>query len=523
MRYPKSEIDEAVKDLLTAQFHDTLPGTSVEPVEASAIRAIGHGIEILSRVRARAFFKLAAALPKAKDDEIPIIVYNPHPYEVEGAFTCEMCLWDQVREPDVFVQPTVYKDGQPLPTQAEKELSNIPLEWRKRVVFWGKLAPSSMNFFVCKYETLQTKPPVTLVEEADCFRFDNGHMQLTINATTGLVDRYAVNGKEIFTNNAFEIAVYEDTADPWTMDRYVWDKIIGRFELLPKDKGSAFSGVDGIIPSVRVIEDGAVRTVIESVLGYNNSFVVMRYMLPKSGTAFDTEIRILSAEKQKMFKLVLPATFTNCICEGEIAFGREPLPPKRENVSQRYITFCYKDTGFAVANDCTYGSSWEDGKLAVTLLRTPAYTAHPWEDRPHMPQDRFSPYCDQGERLYTFRIQGGDVSAVKAQAHKHGVELNQPPYCLSFFPKGDAQPISCAIEITGQTVELTAFKAAQTRPGYVARIFNHSEEAVKCEIKIALLDINQEVTLGRYEAKTLFIENGHCIETDMVEGIANEV
>jgi len=46
------------------------------------------------------------------------------------------------------------------------------------------------------------------------------------------------------------------------------------------------------LPSVRVIEDGDIRTVIEAVLGYQDSSLCLRYLIPKAGTEIGIEIRV---------------------------------------------------------------------------------------------------------------------------------------------------------------------------------------------------------------------------------------
>ena len=49
-----------------------------------ALRLMDHGLELLSRHKARAFFALAQGQPAAAPGEIPILVYNPHPYPLEA-------------------------------------------------------------------------------------------------------------------------------------------------------------------------------------------------------------------------------------------------------------------------------------------------------------------------------------------------------------------------------------------------------------------------------------------------------
>ncbi|MCL2499126.1 MAG: alpha-mannosidase [Defluviitaleaceae bacterium] len=519
MDYPKQELDDVLVDMMTAQFHDTLPGTSIEAVEESAIRGMYHGLEILSRVRTRAFYKLAECLPPVAKNEIPIIVYNPHPRTVEGIISCEFNLPDFNLDP-VFVNATVYHNGRALPTQIEKESSHAPFQWRKRVIFRASLSPASVGFFSCKLETLPEKPKVKLKETDGFLIFNNGWMELAINAQTGWVDRFVVDGSSLWKENAFEIGVFTDTEDPWGMSSIETRKQVGVFTLLSPENGSAFSGIDNeYIPSVRVIEDGDVRTVVESVFGCNHSFAVMRYLLPKEGTTFDVEVRLQNAEKKKMLKLKLPTVFSNAVCSGEVAFGREVMPDNgRENVSQRYISVENSEKGFSVANSGIYGSSWMNGILYLTLLRSPAYTALQMEGRETMPQDRFSPYIDQGERVYGFRITGNVMDCLRDKTLSDAVLLNQPPYCLSFSPKGDITPVTNAMEISGDpSVEATALKMAEDGNGYILRLFNHAEKTAVCVIRCSPLNVTQQVTLNAFEVGTYRITATDCKMVGMME------
>ncbi|MCL2051599.1 MAG: alpha-mannosidase [Lachnospiraceae bacterium] len=549
--YPKEKLRESELDLLTAQFHDTLPGTSVEPVELNALRSMSHGLEILSRLRAKAFFRLADGLKKPMADEIPIIAYNPHPYPVDGIFCCEFSLWDSCLDEGVFFNPTVYDNGKALPTQAEKELSNLPIEWRKRVAFKTTLAPAAISYFTCQLEQISAKPAFGLMEKNGNFAFENDCFKITINKRTGLVDRFLAKGEnpvDILAENAFRIAVFDDHEDPWCFDRFAWMDIIGSFELLSPEESRLFSGLkkaDSLPSPVRVIEDGDVRTVVEAIFGYNRSRAVVRYLLPKSGPAFDVEIRIQNTEKKKMFKLILPAAFDESIYEGETAFGREVLPMTgRENVSQRYLMLYNDEIGFSIANDGVYASSCVTASLSEevlaplsvgkgkykgpclmpTLLRSPAYTAHPIEDREIMPQDRFSPYTDQGEIIHSFRLRVlKDKDNRLKEAHHDAVLLNQPPFLLSFYPHGAShgkKPGS--LVLLPADVEMTAFKMAEDGNGFIIRVFNPADKPVKRDLEVPLLKVKATLSLGAFAAETYRITEGRCVLTDMVEGIAGQ-
>jgi len=62
--YPRTQMQEATRDLLFAEFHDVLPGSAIEPAEEDALRLIDHGLEIASRLKLKAFFALAAGQPR---------------------------------------------------------------------------------------------------------------------------------------------------------------------------------------------------------------------------------------------------------------------------------------------------------------------------------------------------------------------------------------------------------------------------------------------------------------------------
>jgi alpha-mannosidase len=159
MTYPQAELQEVMRDLATCEFHDILPGSSIQPAEEMAVRILDHGLEILSRVKARAFFALAQGQPVAKEGEIPILVYNPHPYPVKGTVECEFQLSD-FNWAGTFTQVQVIQGDQALPSQVEKEVSDLNADWRKRVAFTAELAPAQMSRFDCRLEVIPEKPKI---------------------------------------------------------------------------------------------------------------------------------------------------------------------------------------------------------------------------------------------------------------------------------------------------------------------------------------------------------------------------
>lgn len=516
MVYPEEELREACYSLLNAQFHDTLPGTSVQPVEESGLRSMDYALELLARVRARAFFALSKGQRKPDKDEIPIMIYNPHPFVVEGDWECEFMLWDQNWKEE-FSLPVVYQRGEKLPSQCEKELSNIPLDWRKRAVFHAKLEPMSMNRFDCKFEMLESRPVIPQKAVNERIVLDYGSLYVEIGRKSGLIEELKVNGVPMLRSRAFQLCVFQDFADSWSMHNHSWTDKIGIFQLLSEEEGTEMSALQEFIPSVRIIEDGEVRTVVEAVFGYKKSSAVLRYLIPKRGTQIELQVRLVWTEKQKMVKMCIPADMKRMECIGEVAFGQEKMPEGgRENCSQRYLVLKDENKAIGLMNDGVYGSSYVGADFYQTLLRSAAYTAHPIKERPILPTDRYSAHMDQGERLFHFKLDFGETKGIMGRIPQEAAVFNQRPFALSFFPSGQGAVPLRGLDISGEGIELTALKKAEKAEDYIARIFNAREE--RRETKVTDFYGNSIVLeMCPFEVRTLRFSKKGILCCDMME------
>lgn len=518
MSYPKNELEEVQRDMLMCQFHDILAGTSILSGEQGALRTLDHGLDILSKLRARAFFALAANQRKARPDEIPIMIYNPHPFKIEGDFECEMMLWGGSFD-EVFSVPQVYRDGEALPTQFEKEQSNLSMDWRKRVVFHAVLEPMQMNRFDCKYTRLERKPAITSQEDNCYIYLEGGDTQLRINKNTGYIDSWMSAGRQ-YLSQSISLDVIADSADPWEMSVNYINTVVGRFSLLSPVECAEASGVKEPLRAVRVIENGSVRTVVEAALGYNRSRAFINYIVSKVTGEVKIKVRLQWAELQKMVKLRMPAAIENACCMGQTAYGVQNLPVDgRENVSQKYILLKGKDCALAVANDCIYGSCVKDGALSLSLIRSAAYCAHPIFDRPLVPQDRYMPHMDLGESLFEFVIKCGRLEDVEDMIPRIADVLNEKPYALSYFPSGtkNNEGNECPLFLEGDQIELSVFKQAEDGKGYIVRLFNPFEREAEADIVSPLIGEKFVLRLAPYEIKTLRLLNGNVEENYLTE------
>ncbi len=509
IEYPEAELKSALHDILTVQFHDMLPGSSIKDAEEMILRMLDHALEILAGLRARAFFALASGQKKAPSDKIPFFAYNPYPYPITGDFVAEFNLWDQVWE-KCYISPVVYdENGKIIPSQCEKERSTIPIEWRKKVVFTATLKPMSMNRFECAFERLDSKPSASVASTDTHFVVNAGGKHLEISRKTGLVDCYRDADTDYLTDNAFALEVWQDNYDPWFMEATKWDTKIGEFKLLSEADAADFMCLKEPIESVHIIEGGAVRTVIEAVFGYKRSRASVKYIISSNGE-LELDIKMEWLEKQKLVKLNIPSTFINAKCIGEEPYGREEMRYNlEENVAQKYVVIFDESKAISVINKGTYGSSIDDNALKMTLLRSPSYCAHPInEEHPTMPKDRFMQYIDIGEREFSFKIVADSKEKLLNESGRNAQLFNSEPMCLSFYPTGTGDlPKESITLCESEIIQMTAFKKAEDGNGYVIRLFNPTDE--KHSASLCFGDRKAQFNFTKYEIKTILLdENG---------------
>jgi alpha-mannosidase len=522
MPYPKADLDDALRDLAFAEFHDILPGSSIEAAEDSALRTIDHGLEIASRVKAKAFFRMAGGEARAEEGEIPIFVYNPHPWAFDTIIDCEFEP-AEVNSSEDYLLPRISREGKALPCQPEKEASNLCVEWRKRVVFPARLRPGGLDRFSCRLEPVPKKSSPLGPQDAGDIVLRNPDLEIVISRTTGLVDRYSVRGREILEAGAFKPLVIEDDADCWGMKARSFRNVEGAFDLLLPNRAAAFCGLSvSAFAPVRVIESGGVRTVVEALFGYGRSYLVMRYQIPVRGGELEVAVRVLWAEKDRMLKLALPCRPDGWRFLGQVAYGRDELfADGAEAVAQKWMALVSDAAGQAltIINDGIHGADFDGRELRLSLLRAPAFAADPDAAQAMLKADRHIPRHDQGERSFRFWVNAGPAEERLERVEREALERNEPPFVLSFFPSGRGRRAEPVLILDDPAVVLTALKKSEAGRKIIIRLFEPTGRARTVRLELPFAKARTSVRLGPFEIKTLSFDLGRRLfrETDLLE------
>ncbi len=492
------ELKKAKKALAFCQFHDILPGSAIKAVEDDSLQTLHYGEEIVDKLYTKAFFKLCQGQKKANDGEIPIMIFNPHPYEIEGEFEIGFMLQNQNWNEDEVTLATVYDaDRNVVPSQNEKPDCTFNLDWIQKVSFKATLAPSSVSRFDCRLRVVKKDTLPCFDTISDVITVENDRMKASISKKTGLIEQYEVDGKS-YLKNGGRLEVYRDNEDPWGMTVNGFNDLDGCFELMSDEEANAFAGYpEEKISNVRIVEDGAVRTKVQAFFKYNRSTAVVEYTLPKDNAYIDVHILMYSQEPLKMLKYSLDTSLCGTPF-GATAFGEQELfDDGRESVYHKWCGIREGENALYVINRGTYGGSFTKKGIKLSLLRTPVYSAHPIHDRQIAPHNRHMDHIDMGERQFSYRIT--TEKNIERAAHIY----NEAPRPLSFFPAGSGEKLPSAITVDNPEVVLSSVQKSEN--GYRLTLLNFSENANQAHIIIPSMNKELDVDFGTFEYKTIEI------------------
>ncbi len=506
--YKMDDFKLAVEDLLNSEFHDVLPGSSVKKGETNGLEYINRALRTLNGLRAKAFFALCASQPRAEEGEYPVLVFNPHPYELKTNIEVETNLADQNWD-SYWTTFDVTSNGKAVPSQIVKEESSINLDWRKKVIFEAALKPLSITRYSLReiHGDKQSIDP----EINGNIVYQDDRKYVEISCDTGLLTSYKVDGKEYLDGSAFELCFYDDNADPWAMDEQAkegWHKDPQPFVLDEKP-----DGVFKNMSSIQRIEDGKIYLGIEAFFKCENTRARVEYRIYKNSPEIDVNVTVFMNDIDRMLKLRIPVKNTDRLL-GQCPFGTDTLfKDGRENISQRFIAAVDRDGDcLEIINNCSYGSSFSFGNtVELSLIRGAGYCVHPIPGRTLVPEHRYIKRMDQGENNFSFRL----MPARESELEKNAREFNQKPYALNVFPTGSSKEAYIAeISISNPDIVIQTIKKGEMVDGYIVRLLNNQKNSAKTTLTVCGKNI--ELSFGAYEAKTVVYDGELCEHAELL-------
>ncbi|MCU1388492.1 MAG: hypothetical protein JWL72_1830, partial [Ilumatobacteraceae bacterium] len=421
--YPYDELEAAWREVLTLQFHDIIPGSSIAWVHDDAEAAYARLDAELGSLRAAALGALASSVGG------DVVVANSAPHA-----RAEVIVVSDVLAPQdaIHVEPNVVQQLHDGSFALWAEIGSMSVS----SFAWGSLVAAPVGDV--SVETLDG----SIVLANDLVRVTIDGDGLITSLLDLRVDREVVrsgqraNVPELSTDHPVEY-------DAWDLDEYYAANTV---ELTDVD-------------SIEVIDHGPLVATVRVVRAFGNSRIQQDLVLRAGSARVDVVSDIAWHEDEKVLKVAMPvdvhATTANC----EIQYGHVARPThastnwdaaKFEVCAHRWVDVSEPDYGVALLNDCKYGHDVHRGALRLTLLRAANFP---------------DPDADRGDHRFTYSLFPHLGDLVRSNVVAEAAFLNQPVVAVA--GAAGATDVLTAVSSSDPGVVVTALKLAEDGSGDV--------------------------------------------------------
>ncbi|MBL8026287.1 MAG: alpha-mannosidase [Fibrobacteres bacterium] len=416
-KYPSQKLDKIWKMVLTNQFHDIIPGSSINSVYKDAAEAYENGLkecgEIVSMLEKELTVKNSDALT----------LFNVTSYPFEGS----------IKLPDGW-KGAVRKDGAEIICQDAGDT----------VLAFTKIPAHSFVVINKENNAVKSTQKEMLVLENNLIRYTFSKEGRLIEA----LDKETNTSILTSDRPANTFSIYEDRPsrfDAWEIEFFYTEMKLGEAEIVDSGK----------------VQAGPLYSSIDFTFKTGESEIRQKASLLFNTKRLEFHTFVDWKESHKMLRVAFPTTITADEASYDVQYGTIKRSTKVNNshefacfesVGHRYADISNPVYGAALLNDCKYGYMVRDGVLDLNLLRSPSYP---------------DPDADVGlhEFTYAFLPHTGDL--VRSNVQVEAEQLNVKPLAMSGETKISALPF----KLNGGSVVICAVKKAEKENCTVVRLY----------------------------------------------------
>jgi len=375
IEFPFAEWDSAWKKLLLNQFHDILPGSSIQRVYEEAEAQLSEVIQTSSAVA-------DAGRSALVQGDKGLTVFNG-------------LSWERTELIELPPGMTGLQSGMG---------QNLPAQTDNGKTFIEASVPS------CGWASYSAGGPESpenalIVSEN---RLENDLVKIVFNDFGEIIQIYDKDNLcELNTGPCNSLRMYQDI--PSAFDAWDIDSMYRQTPVELPERAEITVGAEGpLFASLNVKRR------------LNNSVITQTIRLRRNSRRVDFETIVDWQERHKLLKVNFPVDFYAKQALHEIQFGHLPRPTHRSNeldqdrfevVNHRWTALVEANRGFAILNDSKYGVDVLDNSINLTLLKSAL--------APDM-------FADCGEQVFTYSFYFWDTPFMDCDLVQQGYQLNVP-------------------------------------------------------------------------------------------------
>lgn len=526
--YPAEKLTKIWKDVLFNQFHDILPGSSTRTAIAGTYEIAGRAMKEAREIILHSQLALMAKSTRRK--ALTIVVFNPQPVACRLPVDLEYMV---AHRPILnrFVETRITAaGGRTIPSQEEMPGAiATKFDWRKRVVFEADLPALGYAEFTVHLDTRQPDlQPKISSRSKKIWEWKNAYYRFTLDGKTGFAKTMATQpgGKSLLKGAAGMLGVFEDPGDAWGTDIKRYDRRIGDFRLATPREAADLTGQTHLeaVEPIRIIEEGAVRTIVEALFVYDRSTAAIRYTLYRNRPEIEAEVRLIWNQPRRQVKWIWPTRCNHAEYLAEIPYGDLSRNQNEgEHTHLRWLALIDKTDPSAAFGISGLGPSGHDvsiGEIRITLLRSAIYLHG---NMNALREKRFHDFMDLGEARFRFVLLPTTAAQVRSDMVRLTNNMTLPGTPLIHYPlapesRRGVPGGQSLISLVGDGLEMGAIKRSEDGRDLILRIVERNGETSRGKLKISGLRNGLPVHLSPYEIKTLRVSRrGKIRECDLLE------
>jgi alpha-mannosidase len=458
-RYPREELDELWKTVLLHQFHDILPGSSIQWVNdqaAEVLTGVGRRLdELVDRA-------LAGLVSPAGGSEV--VVFNAASHARSAVLEIDL------GEMGAAEARTLSGSDGASPLQRLGE---------GRALAYAAVEGLGWSSFRLSDQAVGEWPHAVSAERrGEEYVLSNEHLEIVVDMNgevRSVVDRGA--GGEVVA--AGERANVLQIHDDFPNDADAWDVDAACFE-----RARELSGTD----SIALVEEGPLRVALRVERSFGSSSIVQHVRLSAGSRHLEVACEVDWQERHKFLKVAFPVAVRAPAATFEIQFGHIERPThantswdaaRFEVAAQRWADLSEPGFGVALLNDCKYGYDVRANVIRLSLLRGPT-----WPD----------PDADRGRHRFSYGLLPHRGLATDASTVVDEAEAFNTPLRVVHGRPSNLPPSGSVVDVDGAAVSVV--KTADDGDGLVVRLYEargaHGtaslrlgntavEEAIRCD------------------------------------------
>lgn len=474
----QEELTKGWKHILTDQFHDIIPGSSIHEVYEDSKKDYEYIESIARDVEANAYANILS--------------------EKDGAYTVMNASgWTMSQTVTIpNAKSGIYKDenGNILASQREDkvtyvEVKDVPAMGTKTIV----------------YEEIEPE------KEEDVFRVEEREIEtpfycISMNQygqITRLYDKTFAYDVLPEGERANVLQMFEDKPidnDAWDIDIFYQQKMREITELT----------------QFKVTQRGALQLTLHMEWKYMSSTIAQDMIVYSNNRRIDFCTEVQYHERQQLLKAAFPVNVRSTFGTYDIQYGNVRRPnhwntswdqARFETVAHRWADLSERNYGVSILNDCKYGHDIKDNVIRITLLKSGIQPDH---------------LQDQGRHIFTYALlpHGGDF--VEGRVVQEAFALNEP---MQVVAGESTLTYQSFVSFDNEQVELDAVKKSEDGQYIVIRFheFAGSKQKVtmnlgfdfaawtECDLRerpIAEFVESKQISMNlcAYEIKTVLIQ-----------------